>query len=193
MWCTYSKSSRLLLPTMIIMACTMCTSTLTLIFTCVDMWCTYSKSSRLLLPTMIIMACTMCTSVLLCETSEHRTPTTRESSSLVWTSVERFYSRPVLIAELNQLTRNFHAEVESGSLAIDVGLKWRRDRPNFDQIASFEASGYVMSASRHRRMETVRLNRRTRSTAWTRSESWPCSNKEKRQNKILTHRTSKNS
>ncbi|UYV79278.1 hypothetical protein LAZ67_17001897 [Cordylochernes scorpioides] len=47
-----------------------------------------------------------------------------ESSSLVWTSVERFYSHPVLIAELNQLTKKFHAEVESGSLAIDVGLRW---------------------------------------------------------------------
>ncbi|UYV79396.1 hypothetical protein LAZ67_17002464 [Cordylochernes scorpioides] len=46
-----------------------------------------------------------------------------KSSSLVWTSVERFYSCPVLIAELNQLTRKFHAEVESGRLAIDVELR----------------------------------------------------------------------
>ncbi|UYV72680.1 hypothetical protein LAZ67_10000284 [Cordylochernes scorpioides] len=54
--------------------------------------------------------------------TEHQLP--GESNSLVWTSVERFYSRPVLIAELNQLTRKFHAEVEFGSLAIDVGLRW---------------------------------------------------------------------
>ncbi|UYV79279.1 hypothetical protein LAZ67_17001899 [Cordylochernes scorpioides] len=45
-----------------------------------------------------------------------------ESSSLVWTSAKRFYLRPVLIAELNQLTKRFHAEIESGILAIDVGL-----------------------------------------------------------------------
>ncbi|UYV60680.1 GNB2L1 [Cordylochernes scorpioides] len=41
------------------------------------------------------------------EGAEHQLP--RESSSLVWTSAKRFYSRPVLIAELNLLTRKFHA------------------------------------------------------------------------------------
>ncbi|UYV66943.1 hypothetical protein LAZ67_4003398 [Cordylochernes scorpioides] len=38
----------------------------------------------------------------------------------------RFYSRPVLIAELNRLTRNFHAEVECwevGHTSIRVGLR----------------------------------------------------------------------
>ncbi|UYV78631.1 hypothetical protein LAZ67_16002219 [Cordylochernes scorpioides] len=43
-------------------------------------------------------------------------PGAQRASSLVWTSVERFYSHPALIAELNQLTRNFHAEDESGRL-----------------------------------------------------------------------------
>ncbi|UYV83073.1 MRPL47 [Cordylochernes scorpioides] len=46
--------------------------------------------------------------------------------SLVWTSAKRIYSPTVVIAELNQLTRNFHAEIESGWLVIDVRLKWLR-------------------------------------------------------------------
>ncbi|UYV73435.1 NKAP [Cordylochernes scorpioides] len=72
-----------------------------------------------------------------------------------------------------------------------------------DQIASFESSGYVMSGSRHRRMEAVRLRKENQIYSADEKRALAMFNKEerqKRENKILTqfkemitHRTSKNS
>lgn len=58
-----------------------------------------------------------------------------------------------------------------------------------DQIASFEQSGYVMSGSRHRRMEAVRLRKENQIYSADEKRALASFNREerlKRENKILS-------